>query len=111
MKEIIKTGNLFSPVKKSDDEYLEILMSGASSSLRVERIVSQGHKSPSDFWYDQNECEFAAVIQGSAVLEFEDGKLTMNAGDWVIIPEHVRHRVDFTSEEPQCVWLTVFKTY
>ena len=26
-----------------------------SPAVRIERIVSHGHASPADFWYDQNE--------------------------------------------------------
>ena len=103
----LRHGNFFSPVTRSDEEFLEVLMSGKGSS-RIERIVSQGHSSPPDFWYDQDEWEFVAVLGGSAVLEFEDGALEMNEGDWVIIPEHCRHRVERTSEDTPCVWLTVF---
>ena len=85
-------------------------MSGESGGSRIERIISQGHSSPPDFWYDQDEWEFAAVLKGNAALEFQDGsiEMEMNAGDWVIIPEHCRHRVMRTSEEPPCVWLAVF---
>ena len=102
---MLKTGNLFSPVKsgRSEDEFVEVLMSGAS---RVERIVSDGHVSPPGFWYDQEENEFAAVLKGNAKLEFEQKILELNAGDWVIIPAHERHRVIYTSSS--CVWLTIF---
>ncbi|MBQ9389524.1 MAG: cupin domain-containing protein [Synergistaceae bacterium] len=106
---MIKRGNLFSPAAKSDEEFLEVLMSCKSGGARVERIVSQGHASPPDFWYDQNEQEFVAVLKGNAELEFEDGTvMNMSLGDWVIIPEHCRHRVNSTSEITPCVWLAVF---
>lgn len=100
---MLKTGNLFSSVERSDDEFVEVLMSNAS---RVERIVSDGHISPTGFWYDQDEIEFAAVLKGNAKLEFERETLDMKAGDWVIIPAHERHRVIHTSSP--CIWLTVF---
>ncbi|MBQ7219552.1 MAG: cupin domain-containing protein [Synergistaceae bacterium] len=101
-------GNLFSPVSPAPEEFTEILASGNSDTFRIERIVSQGHVSPPGFWYDQDESEFAAVLQGSAELEFSDGKISMSSGDWVIIPEHERHRVTYTSINPPCVWLAVF---
>lgn len=104
----IKRGNLFSPVTKSDDEFLEVIISGKSGVSRVERIVSHGHVSPLGFWYDQSEWEFVAVLQGNAELEFESGILGMTSGDWVIIPAHVKHRVSYTSENPPCVWLAFF---
>ena len=120
---MLKTGNLFLPVERSDDEFVEVLMSGAShfehskpddkniglalsENFRVERIVSDGHISPPGFWYDQEEIEFAAVLKGNATLEFENETLELKAGDWVIIPAHERHRVIYTSSP--CIWLTVF---
>lgn len=101
-------GNLFALVKKSDDEFIEVLMSGESGGTRIERIISHGHVSPPGFWYDQNEWEFVAVLQGNAELGFEAGNVEMSPGDWVMIPAHVRHKVIMTSESPPCVWLAVF---
>lgn len=101
----MQKGNLFTPVTRSDDEFVEILKPG---QVRIERIVSQGHVSPAGFWYDQNEWEYVAVLQGCAELETLDGKITLNAGDWVMIPEHEKHRVSYTSSEPACVWLAIF---
>ena len=37
-----------------------------SPAVRIERIVSHGHASPADFWYDQNEAEWVLLVQGSA---------------------------------------------
>lgn len=104
----IKRGKFFDPVKPAPEEFSEILSQGYSDSFRIERIVSHGHISPEGFWYDQEECEFVAVLQGNAELEFEDGKTKMYAGDWIVIPAHKKHRVIFTSSKPQCIWLAVF---
>lgn len=108
MTQNLKRGNLFSPVTKSSDEFIDVLISGNAGANRVERIVSHGHVSPPGFWYDQSELEFVAVLQGDAKLEFESGTLAMTPGDWVIIPAHVRHRVIHTSKTPPCVWLAFF---
>ena len=59
----LRRGNLFAPVKKSEDEFVEVLMSGKSGGTRVERIISHGHVSPAGFWYDQDEWEFVAVLR------------------------------------------------
>ena len=43
------------------------------------------------------------------MLEYENGeKLRLDAGDHVLIPAHCRHRVDFTSRTPPCIWVAVF---
>ena len=101
----LQKGNLFTPVTRRDEEFVEILKSG---QVKIERIVSEGHVSPAGFWYDQNEWEYVAVLQGNAELETLNGKIWLNAGDWVMIPEHEKHRVSYTSSEPPCVWLAVF---
>lgn len=40
--------------------------------LRIERIVSYGHASPPDFWYDQAEGEWVLLLAGAARLRFAD---------------------------------------
>ena len=113
----VQRGNLLAPIEfeRRAEEFVEILAAGPSpDEARVERIVSQGHVSPEGFWYDQDQQEWVAVIQGEAELEFEDGlegrreSLKMTAGEWLLIPAHARHRVTHTSTEPPCVWAAVF---
>ena len=74
--------------------------------VRIERIVSDGHASPADFWYDQAQTEWVMVVQGEAVIAFADGRRqAMRAGDWLTIPAHCHHRVESTG--PATVWLAV----
>ncbi|AOV16444.1 cupin [Acidihalobacter aeolianus] len=76
--------------------------------FRIERIISHGHRSPEQGWYDQAQSEWVAVISGAATLEFEDGEtLHMQPGDWVDIPAHTRHRVTWTDPDADTVWLAV----
>jgi cupin 2 domain-containing protein len=70
-----------------------------AKSVRIEQIVSQNHASPPDFWYDQDENEFVLLVQ--SVLE-------MKPGDWINIPAHRRHRVEWTTPDEKTVWLAVF---
>jgi cupin 2 domain-containing protein len=77
-----------------------------SASVRIERIVSDGQSSPSDFWYDQPHDEWVMLIQGEAVLEFSAGEQhDLRRGDSLCIPAHCRHRVARTG--PRTVWLAV----
>jgi len=77
-----------------------------SPPVRVERIVSTGQTSD---WFDQDETEFVALLDGRATLEFDGGKtVPLAKGDWLVIAPHSRHRVAFTSAQPPCVWLCVF---
>jgi cupin 2 domain-containing protein len=49
------------------------------------------------------------VVQGRAVLLFEEAerRIEMGPGDHILIPAFVRHRVDWTSEEEDTVWLAL----
>lgn len=77
-----------------------------SDNVKIERIVSRSASSPPGFWYDQDHDEWVMVIKGTAELQFSDGKsVTMNPGDYLLIPRHEKHRVERTSEE--VVWLAV----
>ena len=88
------------------EELIEKLVD--SKDVRIERIVSTGHSSPPGFWYDQTESEWVVVLQGEAILEFEDTKRRMVPGNYVLIPPHRKHRVLSTSMTEPTVWLTVF---
>ena len=86
-------------------EELTTILAG-SGSVRIERIVSTGQVSD---WYDQAETEFVALLEGNAVIEYENGKsVALSKGDTLVIQPHERHRVSYTSSEPPCVWLCVF---
>jgi len=98
--------NLFRPLPASGgEEHFETLAGAAG--VRVERIVSHGHRTPAGQWYDQHDDEWVCLLQGHAELQFDDGtSLAMVAGDWLLIPARRRHRVAGTSRP--AVWLAVF---
>ncbi len=77
--------------------------------LRIERIISRGHHSPEGFWYDQEHHEWVMVLKGRAGLTLEgtEGVTILNPGDWVNIPAHCRHRVEWTEPHTETVWLAV----
>ncbi len=100
--------NLFANVPADrPDEIVSVLVEGPA--VRVVRIVSRGHASPSGFWYDQDEHEWVLVVSGSATLRFEDDRsVELGPGDWMNIPARVRHRVDRTATDEDTVWVAVF---
>ena len=78
-------------------------------NVRIERIVSTGQITASDFWYDQTENEFVTILQGDAKILFDNGiEQHFAQGDYLTIPAHCRHKVTYTSTKPACIWLTVF---
>lgn len=89
-----------------DREILEIL--AQSQDLRLERIISTGQSTPIGQWYDQSEFEWVILLQGFAEISYEDGnKVNLQAGDYLLIPPHQKHRVEFTSNNPPCIWLAI----
>ncbi len=89
------------------EELTEIL--ATSAEVRIERIVSRGQRSPEGFWYDQETDEFVLVMQGRAVVVFEGEAepVRLGPGDYLIIPRHARHRVEWTDPDETTVWLAV----
>jgi cupin 2 domain-containing protein len=103
-----QTGNIFADIPKPlPAELFETLLQ--TQSVRIERIVSKGHVTPEDAWYDQNWDEWVLLIQGAAALLFEDNAetLELRGGDYVFIPAHRRHRVVWTDPRRETIWLAV----
>ena len=78
-----------------------------AAGVRIERIISHGQASPEGFWYDQDQHEWVIVLQGGARLKFKDGMVEMRPGDFLNIPAHQKHRVDWTTPQEPTVWLGV----
>lgn len=80
-----------------------------ADSIRIERILSQGHSSPEAGWYDQDENEWVMVLEGSGEITFENGKVVLlSKGDYLNIPSHSRHKVSWTDPDKLTVWLAIF---
>ena len=99
--------NIFNlPPFLPDKELLESIAS--TENILIERIVSTGQTTPPGEWYDQEKDEWVILLQGEAVLSYEDNsKIELIAGDYLFIPAHQKHRVEYTSVEPPCIWLAI----
>lgn len=100
--------NLFQdlPAKLAGEQFDELL---ATPHVRIERIVSHGHTSPAEGWYDQSEDEWVLVLTGSGTLAFADGRRQrLEPGDHLYIPAHQKHRVCHTAPDEFTIWLAVF---
>lgn len=106
--------NIFSNIPNAlQEELFTTLVESKSDSIRIERIVSQGHctleSDGRQEWYNQEQSEWVIVVEGRAVLEFEDGsELEMQVGDYVNIKARRRHRVKWTEPNRNTVWLAIF---
>lgn len=81
----------------------------AHPGLRIERIVSYGQASPPDFWYDQDIAEWVMLLCGRAglLIEGEANPRQLLPGDWINLPAHCRHRVEWTDPAQPTIWLAV----
>lgn len=81
----------------------------STDHVKIERIVSRGHASPTGFWYDQERNEFILIVQGSAGLKLENEReiVVLKTGDYLNIGAHVRHRVEWTDLTCETIWLAV----
>ncbi len=100
-------GNLLASIPQDlTAEVFEIL--AQTDAIKIERIISKGHTSPDVGWHDQDQNEWVVVLKGSAVLDFADGQtLDLQAGSYVNIPAHTKHRVTWTTDDTETVWLAI----
>ena len=100
--------NIFSGIQKqAPDEVLETILQ--TGQFKIERIISHGHATTEGEWYDQDRNEWVLVLKGNAGLLFEgdDKTVIMKTGDYINIPAHQKHRVEWTDPEEETVWLTI----
>ena len=98
--------NIFNIIKlpeKTEDESTDILKE--NSNIKIERIISTGQVTDGMI---QNREEYVILVQGNAVIEFEDRKSELKEGDTIIIRKEERHKVSYTSENPCCIWICIF---
>lgn len=79
-----------------------------SEDVKIERIISKGHTSPDSGWHDQNKNEWVIILQGSAILSFENElSIKMQTGDFINIAAHKKHKVEWTEPDTETIWLAV----
>lgn len=104
----LAVNNLYQDVPDvSVDEVFQTLCRG--HDFRLERIVSRGQATPKGEWYDQEQDEWVMLLQGEARLRIEKPEqvVAMSAGDYLTIPAHCRHRVEWTAPEQETIWLAL----
>ncbi|MCK9605152.1 MAG: cupin domain-containing protein [Methylomonas sp.] len=77
-------------------------------TVRIERILSKGHYSAENAWYDQEQTEWVILLQGKARLSFmDDEPVELSPGDYLLLPAHCKHRVDWTTADQVSIWLAI----
>ena len=79
-----------------------------NETIKIEKIVSNGQTSPENFWYEQEKSEFILLLEGFAILEFENREVELKKGDCLNIEAMEKHRVKFTSLNEPTIWFAVF---
>jgi cupin 2 domain-containing protein len=108
VEERVKLENIFSRIPYlTQGEISEALLT--TEDFKLERIVSLSQATPLGEWYDQDTNEWVVLLSGSAGLLFdgEEEIFIMKPGDYVHIPAHRRHRVEWTDPEQKTVWLAL----
>jgi cupin 2 domain-containing protein len=100
-------GNLFTHIPANlPEELVENLFE--KDHIKIERIVSRGHTTPADVWYNQNWDEWVLLMQGAATIVYENGQLIdLKPGDYLLIPAHTKHKVAWTEPDIDSIWMAV----
>jgi len=101
--------NIYSDIPKElpNELFEKIIQNG---SFKLERIISKGHSTPKGKWYNQSEEEWVVVLKGSAgiSIEGEAGTVVLKPGDYIHLPAHLKHRVEWTDATTETVWLALY---
>jgi len=100
--------NLFDNIPENlDDEVFESLLE--TSELKLERIISKAHRTPKGQWYDQQQDEWVILLQGNAGILIEGDRQARNLvpGDYLLLPAHKKHRVEWTADDTETIWLAL----
>lgn len=102
------TTNFFENIPNEfPEEIIEEILN--TDNIRIERIISDGQTSPDEFWYEQKENEWLIILEGDAILEYQDSQeKKLKKGDYVYIPAMQKHRVKEISQTQKTIWLAVF---
>lgn len=103
----MKPGNIFEQIPDNPgEEIFDLLVQ--ENNIKIERIISMGHKSPDSGWYDQENNEWVMVLKGNASILFDNDTIVdLGEGDYINIPAHRKHKVTSTSEVTETIWLAI----
>jgi cupin 2 domain-containing protein len=103
-----RRGNIFSSaLVNHPQEVIEIIL--RTESFWLERIISTGQATLPGQWLDQETAEWVILLSGGArlCLENEFQEIIMKPGDYLHIPAHRRHRVEWTDPGQLTIWLAL----
>jgi len=104
----MNTSNIYSNIPEElPNELFEKII--YNSSFRLERIISKGHSTAKGRWYDQEKDEWVILLKGSAgiAIEGEAKTVVLKPGDYIHLPSHLKHRVEWTDPATETIWLAL----
>jgi len=82
--------------------YWNPTVAGALNGQEVKLVKFKG---PFTWHHHENEDELFYVVKGSFVMEMRDKNITLNEGDFLVVPRGVEHRPNANEE----VWVMLFE--
>lgn len=82
--------------------YWNPTVAGALNGQEVKLVKFKG---PFTWHHHENEDELFYVVKGSFVMEMRDKNITLNEGDFLVVPKGVEHRPNANEE----VWVMLFE--
>ena len=103
----IKPDNIFKSIPENlDNEVFDLLIQ--NENVKIERIVSKGHTSPTSGWYDQEQDEWLVILKGEAIILFIDGtEFNLTVGSYLNIPAQMKHKVKWTDPDAETIRLAI----
>lgn len=104
----MKRENIFESIPEDlPEELFEDILK--KDNFKIERIISDGHTSPKEGWYESSQNEWVIVLQGEAVLSFDKSEsIRLKVGDYHNIVALTKHKVSYTSKSEKTIWLAIF---
>jgi cupin 2 domain-containing protein len=96
-----RTGRLGRPEPPAAGERFDPVVT--LRAVDIEQITSSATPDPTT--YDQAQDEWVLVLEGRAVLDVGGSSVTLEAGEWLLLPARTAHRVVRTVEGTR--WLAV----
>lgn len=99
--------NIFKNIHENEkEEVFEILARGKHT--KIERITSNGPKSSTGEWYDQENPEWVMLLQGKSKIIFDNNEqIILHPGDYLLINSHQKHKVEILAKDEITLWLAV----
>ena len=106
--EKIEKNNIFDikDIKVKNAEIFQNILS--SKRIIIERIISSGQMTPNGIWLSEKTDEWVILLKGKAEISFRSGeKFNLEKGDYILIKSGTKHRVNYTSKNPECIWIAI----